>query len=85
MIYLIKDARDQKTAAKSKLNEIEEQVVGEDSNIEEEKDRLSSEHSMPFDSDSDSVFEHCDKYNYLDRNESMAMDMRFCNEAHHIK
>lgn len=84
MIYLIKDARDQKTAAKSKLNEIEEQVVGEDSNIEEEKDRLSSEHSMPFDSDSDSVFEHCDKY-YLDRNESMAMDMRFCNEAHHIK
>ena len=80
MIYMIKGARDQKELTKSKPKESH----GEDNVEEDEKEKLSSEHSMPFDSDSDSVYEHCQKH-YLDTNESLAMDMRFCNEAHHMR
>ena len=39
---------------------------------------------MPFDSDSDSVYEHCDKH-FLDSNESMELNMRFGHEVYHMK
>ena len=89
MIYMLKEARDRKEEA-IKNKKLKDEADSEKDDDDESgecqngKDEISSDYSMPFDSDSDSVYEHCHKH-FLNTDESMEVNMRYGFEAYHMK
>ena len=84
---MLKDDKDGKEAAirnwqnyqSNKLSDLEFDAES-DQEIPEEPSSLQS---MPFNSDSDSVYDHCQKH-FLESDESNIIEMQFGHEAYHI-